>query len=221
MAHELNNPLTSIRMFAQMVAEGMPPGSPFREHAGVIVRNTETCRHTIQTLLGYATTTPPASTELAVHDVVEDVRQFVRPIAQRAGAGLVLRLDAPRDDVVGDEIQLRQLLTNLVLNAVQAGGDEPVEVAIETRNAGDVLEVAVEDDGPGVPPELRERVFDAFFSTKPHGEGTGLGLPTARRIAELHGGGLELVRSDAGGTRFVVRLPTAAVRRPSTEPVTP
>ncbi len=212
MAHELNNPLTSIRMFAQMLTDGLAADSPFREHAQVIVRNTETCRHTIGALLGYATASAPEAGPVSVHDVADDVVRFVRPLAERAGVHVGTRFDAASDCVLGDEIQIRQLLVNLVLNAVQAAGDEPMNVTMTTRSDGGAIAVEVADDGPGIPESTQGRIFDAFFSTKPRGEGTGLGLPTARRIAELHGGGIELVESRPGSTVFRVRLRLAPGR---------
>lgn len=214
MAHELNNPLTSIRMFAQMLESGLPEKSPYREHAAVIVRNTETCRHTIRALLGYATNTATETGPVHVHDVIDDVVRFVRPLADRGGVAITTRCEAPSHVVQGDEIQLRQLLVNLVLNAVQAADGESVDVTISTHNEGRSLIVEVCDTGPGIPQEARDRIFDAFFSTKPRGEGTGLGLPTARRIAEIHGGGLELAHSRPGSTTFRVRLRAVAVESP-------
>ena len=97
-----------------------------------------------------------------------------------------------------------------MLNAVQAAGDEGSTITIETRDDGAALVVDVVDTGPGLSAEARARAFDAFFSTKPRGEGTGLGLPTARRIAEVHGGGVELLESAPGRTVFRTRLRTAA-----------
>jgi len=210
MAHELNNPLTSIRMFAQMMEDGLPEDSPYHEHTGVIVRNTETCRQTIRELLGYASASAPQAAPVDVHDVIEDVVRFVRPLAERAGADLETRLDAADAVVHGDEVQIRQVLVNLVLNAVQGADGKHVCVCLSTRAEDGVLSVDVSDTGPGVPEELRERIFDAFFSTKPRGVGTGLGLPTARRIAELHGGGVDLIDGRPGQTTFRLRLRTLA-----------
>jgi len=206
MAHELNNPLTSIRMFAQMLADSLPEDSPYRDHADVIVRNTETCRHSIGELLGYATDSAPEAGPVHLHDVLRDVAHFVRPLAERARATVETSFAAERDVITGDEIQIRQLFVNLVLNAVQAADGRATTITIETRSTGDGFVADVIDTGPGISAEARERVFDAFFSTKPRGEGTGLGLPTARRIAELHSGNIELLESEPGRTVFRVRL---------------
>ena len=130
---------------------------------------------------------------------------------------------AERSEVTSDEIQLRQVFINLALNAIQAvagrslapgkGGarsaaddERPREVVLSTRDDGDRLVIDVADTGPGIDSEDRERIFRPFFTTKSRGEGTGLGLSTARRIAEMQGGNLSLVESSPAGTVFRVRL---------------
>jgi signal transduction histidine kinase len=206
MAHEINNPLAAIRMFAQMAEQGLPPESPYREHLGVIRRNTENCSRAIRELLDYATGAAPEVGEVDLHAVLEDAAHFVRPVAERTGARVRLDLAAALPTLSGDEIQLRQVFVNLVMNALQAMGARGGEVVLATRDDGAHVVVDVIDDGPGVPPDLVPRIFEPFFTTKRRGAGTGLGLPTARRIAELHGGGLELAESRPGRTVFRVRL---------------
>jgi signal transduction histidine kinase len=216
MAHEINNPLAAIRMFAQMVEQGLGAGSPYREHLGVIRRNTENCERAIRELLDYATGASPEVDEVDLHAVVEDAARFVRPVAERGRVSVRLDLAAHDATVSGDEIQLRQVFVNLLMNAIQALGGVGGEVALSTREEGAHVVVDVADSGPGIPGELHARIFEPFFTTKRRGSGTGLGLPTARRIAELHGGGLELVESRPGRTVFRVRLRRAGVdsRRP-------
>lgn len=210
-AHELNNPLAAIRMYAQMARDGLPGDSPWREHLDVIRRNTDACNRTIRELLDYATGSAPEIGEIELHAVLADVARFLRPLADRSGATIAVEARAARDLVAGDEIQVRQVFVNLVMNALQAMGRAGGEVRLATGNEGEHVFVDVTDTGPGIPPESQERVFDAFYTTKPRGQGTGLGLPTARRIAELHGGGLDLLASAPGRTTFRVRLRCAAV----------
>jgi len=217
-AHELNNPLASISMFGQMLADELPAESPLRENTDVIRRNTETAKRTIRELLDYATGASPEVGAIDVHAVLEDVARFLRPLSERAGVTVTLDAAAERQEVSGDEVQLRQVFVNLALNAIQAvsgrslapgsGTREhpPGAVVLSTRNEGERLVVDVRDTGPGIAPEHREQIFRPFFTTKSRGEGTGLGLSTARRIAEMHGGGLDLVESSPSGTVFSVRL---------------
>jgi signal transduction histidine kinase len=206
MAHEINNPLAAIRMFAQMADQGLPPNSPYHEHLGVIRRNTENCERAIRELLDYATGATPEVGEVDLHATVQDAARFVRPVAERSGVRVALDLASADPALSGDEIQLRQVFVNLLMNAIQAIGARGGVVAVTTRDEGAHVVVDVTDDGPGVPGEVTGRLFDPFFTTKRRGLGTGLGLPTARRIAELHGGGLELAESRPGRTVFRVRL---------------
>jgi len=240
MAHEINNPLTSISMFNQMLAAELPPGSPLRENTEVIARNTESAKRAIRELLDYATGASAEVGPIDIHDTLADVVRFLRPLSERAGVTVSLARRATRSEVTGDEVQLRQVFVNLTLNAIQAVAGRPAaavattaaaptaatiggaatgpgvrtrspgaphgEVVLETRDDGEQLIVDVRDTGPGIDPDDRERIFRPFFTTKPRGEGTGLGLPTTRRIAEMHGGHLTLVESSPAGTVFRVVL---------------
>ncbi|MCP4093289.1 MAG: HAMP domain-containing protein [Planctomycetes bacterium] len=208
MAHELNNPLASISMFNQMMEAKLPEDSELLENVDVIRRNTQTCKSVISELLNYATTAAPESGLVDMHGTLEDVGRFLRPLAERRGVEFAWKLDAKAIDVRGDEVQLRQIFVNLVINAIQAVEGGGV-VTLCSMEQGDTLLIDVCDTGCGIPKEQQAEVFRAFFTTKAHGEGTGLGLPTAQRIAESHGGGIELLESSASGTSFRVRLRTA------------
>jgi signal transduction histidine kinase len=204
-AHELNNPLAAIHMYNQMLEAALPDGSALREHVAVIDRNARTCTRTVRELLDYATGAIPEVGALDVHATLEDAAAFVRPLRERAGVSLELDLADAAPEVTGDEIQVRQVFVNLLMNAVQAlapGG----AILVRTRSADAHVVITISDDGPGIPAELQERVFQPFFTTKARGAGTGLGLSTAQRIAELHGGGIELVESRPGRTTFEVRM---------------
>ena len=110
--------------------------------------------------------------------------------------------------------QLNQVFLNLLVNAAQAIPERGV-ITLRTRCDGDVVRISVEDDGCGIPPEIRDRIFDPFFTTKPVGKGTGLGLSVTYGIVEKHGGRIELDSAPGRGSRFVVCLP---VKRPAGAP---
>jgi len=206
MAHELNNPLAAISMFNQMLATEIDRGSPLHENVAVIQRNVDTCKRTIRELLDYANNTSPEILEINVEAVLEDVVAFLRPVGQRSDVEIAIDLRADGAIVRGDEVQLRQIFVNLILNAIQACSGRPGRVLVRSRLDGEQVLVEVDDNGCGIPAEVQSHVFKPFFTTKPRGEGTGLGLPTARRIAEMHGGSLELASSSSAGTNFRVRL---------------
>jgi signal transduction histidine kinase len=209
MAHELNNPLAAIAMFSQMLEGQLEEGSTARESAEVIRRNAETCKRTIRGLLDTAVHAAPERVAFDPGELVDDVRRFLRPIWERAGVEFRVESENAPAVLEGDELQLRQVLINLVINAVQAmeeGG------CVTVRTTADELgcRIEVSDTGPGIPETLQRRIFDSFFTTKPPSVGTGLGLSTSRRIVVAHGGSLDLASTGPDGTTFLVRLPTHA-----------
>ncbi|MCK5378088.1 MAG: HAMP domain-containing protein, partial [Acidobacteria bacterium] len=223
MAHEINNPLAAISMFSQMLLKGLDADSPLRTHAEVVNRNTETCKRAIRSLLDMATTSQSEEADFDLRDTVDDVVQLLRPIAE--GKKIVLAVEREAEDglIHSDELMLRQALVNLVMNAIQAlDGREGGVVALGTEDREGSLVMTVEDNGPGIPPELRERVFEPFFTTKPPGEGTGLGLPTTRRIVKALGGDLRFEDRPEGGTIFEIHMRQGtAVRRNLAPAITP
>ncbi len=147
--------------------------------------------------------------ELDVHEGLESTLAVLDGVLREAGVHVEREFDPALPPVQGAGSELTQVWTHLIQNAVEAtpGGT----VRLQTRHLGDAVEVAVVDDGPGVPPELRDRVFEPFFTTKDVGAGAGLGLDVARRIVvDGHGGELRL-ESAPGATALVVRLPIAPV----------
>ena len=168
------------------------------------------------------------STDRAVR-IVSDLLHFSRASSDRvptdlhAGLDEALSLVGPhmrhanvtieKDYAVLPELLVRagevnQIFLNLLTNAWQAvSGVRPAEIRVSTRLLRGAVEVAIEDNGPGVPDELRTRIFDPFFTTKPAGQGTGLGLSISAQIAARHGGSLSVERAPQGGARFVLRLP--------------
>jgi len=215
MAHELNNPLAAIAMFSQMLGTQVAEGTREKESAEVIRRNAETCRQTIRRLLDMAAHPSTEMTEFDVAELLEDVGAFLRPLYERAQVTCTVESGAAHGTILGDMLQLRQVLINLVMNAIQAFEGRPGHVVVSSRDQGEEVEILVRDDGPGIPEEARAHIFQPFFTTKPAGTGTGLGLPTSRRIAEAHGGALELQETGAGGTTFRLVLPRRGTRASS------
>lgn len=206
MAHELNNPLAAMSMYNQMNASLSSDSPELLENTEVIQRNIEACKVTIRELLDYSTGATPRMVCSEIHDVLADTMAFLGPLAKRAEVEMELDRSDQDAFVLGDEVQIRQVFINLIVNALQALGDGPGTIQLATIVTPDQVVVEIADNGPGIPNEARESVFKPFFTTKRRGEGTGLGLPTSRRIAEMHGGGVELLSTGSQGTTFRVRL---------------
>lgn len=212
MAHELNNPLAAISMFNQMMEQEFPFDSPYREHIEVIKRNTDICKKTIRGLLDYSSGTQPEISDFDLHELLSEVIRFLKPVYEKSQITFELRLNLGNALLTSDEIYFRQVFVNLLLNAVQAmdqNGGRITIITSESDHSDDVV-IDVIDSGPGIPREYQERIFESFFTSKRTGKGTGLGLPTSRRIVEAFGGSLILVLSEKGKTVFRVQLPRKA-----------
>ena len=137
--------------------------------------------------------------------------------AQCAVSGIKLTADFAPDlpPVTADPHRLGQVFMNLLVNARQAmdAAEMGTGIIVRTRRRGGTVEIHVADDGPGIPPALQAKIFDWFFTTKPPGEGTGLGLAVSREILVAHGGNLRLTETPGGGATFVLELP---LERPAT-----
>lgn len=206
MAHELNNPLAAISMYNQMLGCEVQDSPSLVENVDVIQRNVESCKRAVRELLDYATGATPEVDAIDVGAVLEDVAIFTRPLRERAEVKLEIQCPSAPLEAWGDELQVRQIFVNLMVNAIQALAPRGGTVRMRASAEGQHVVVTIEDDGPGIPAEVQGEIFRPFFTTKDRGQGTGLGLSTARRIAEMHGGGLELVRTGETGTVFRVRL---------------
>jgi signal transduction histidine kinase len=210
LAHELRNPLTAIRTLVE-AARGQGPGGRL-DARDLEVLDEEIGRldTTLQSFLDYAR--PPRLEQRSVdlRDVVRKTVQLVGPRAERQSIQLDVALPDEPLTAFADAEQLRQVLLNLLLNALDAirtGGSVTLQAARDPAAGQIVLKVL--DDGPGIPDSVREKLFEPFVSSKT--AGTGLGLTISRRIVENHGGTITAEDRPEGGAVFTVRLPQREV----------
>jgi signal transduction histidine kinase len=138
----------------------------------------------------------------------EGIRSVLTVLGHRASGAVEIESDIAWDEPMQCYPELLfQVVLNLVGNAIDALEERGGRVFIGAERAGDEVRIRIRDDGPGVPPEMRERIFAPFFTTKAPGKGTGLGLAIGREIAALHGGRLELLSPEGGGAEFVLTVP--------------
>lgn len=210
-AHELNNPLTSIAGLAELLLE-RPPHPEFpREHLRVIHDQAERAGRIVRNLLTFARKGVPEKTAVDLNDVVVRTSLLIVYELQLHGIELDSDLSPTPPLVLGDRYELQQVLLNLVTNAVQAvSGLEPGKprrITLSTsRSAGSAV-LRVRDSGPGVAKDLVPYLFTPFFTTKGPGEGTGLGLSLSYGLVKAHGGLLEHESPAQGGAEFRVTLP--------------
>jgi signal transduction histidine kinase len=208
-AHEIRNPLNGIEGFASLLVRDLPEGDKRRRFAQLIVGGVRDLNRTVTGLLEF---TRQRRLERRAHDPVDLVRAVVEIVGADAAAAATAIVVADgwggRGAVQADGAQLKQVLLNLLRNAVEAAaeahpGAGRVAVAIEAVPEG--LAIVVDDDGPGVPPEARQLIFTPFHTTKEHG--TGLGLAVSFAIVQLHGGSLTVEDGPLGGARFRLLVP--------------
>lgn len=197
-AHEVRNPLAGIRGGVQLLSSYLPESAETREFVGDMVARIDSLNAAITDLLEFARLREPLGAPVDLSILMSDVVKSLRYDEAFAGVHWAVKATGPLV-ISGDVDQLRLAFTNIALNAAQAAGAGG-HVVLSGRFDGDsdLAIIEVSDDGPGVTVPARSRAFEAFFTTKHRG--TGLGLPTARRVAENHGGSVDLIDRPGGGT---------------------
>ncbi|MEZ5446881.1 MAG: PAS domain S-box protein [Gammaproteobacteria bacterium] len=215
LAHELNQPLTAILSNAQaglrFLARGNPDIAELREILGDIARDDKRAAAVISGLRAMMRHRETERESVEMAGVLTEVLGLLH--SELIGAGIELKADFEQGCcVLADRVQLQQVVLNLVMNAVEAMRDSHAQerrISVACGGAGAAVQVRVQDTGPGISPERRESVFDAFATTKP--EGMGLGLAVCRSIIESHGGTIRVEAGDGGhGSRFIFEIPAAA-----------
>ncbi|MBI5478226.1 MAG: hypothetical protein HY906_05180 [Deltaproteobacteria bacterium] len=207
--HELRQPLAGIKAIAQLVAGSADDAGLVIERAGAIERYAEMMEALCDRLRAYARAEPIGRGAGEVNAAVRAALDLLKQLLREPPVAVETDLAAPLPPVGLDTVGVQQIVVNLVRNARDAIGERPGHVRIATHAAEQAVEVTVSDDGPGVPAEIRERLFTPFASGKP--TGSGLGLWLSRRLAAEAGGSLELLPAEgaAGGATFRLRLPLA------------
>ncbi|HET7875102.1 MAG TPA: ATP-binding protein [Methylomirabilota bacterium] len=214
-AHEVRNPIAAIELNAELL------GDIVGERQGPAMEEASTLVHSIreqvtglaaltEEYLAFARFPRPQFEEDSVNDMVSAVTDFVRPLATRQGISVTLKIDPAVPPMDIDRTLLRQAVLNLIKNGLEAlsqGGT----LTITTRRVDDTVEIAVQDTGSGIPPEVGRRLFEQFFTTKP--QGTGLGLSITRQIVEEHGGQIRWASALGAGATFTIALPLKRTAR--------
>ncbi len=202
-AHEVKNPIAGIRGALQVIAARMA-GSEARDRAiiGDIIARLDALNGIVQDLLLFARPRTPHYEVIDLRSVLDSTVDLLR--RDPAFADVTVAIAGGPLAVSADGELLRILFQNVLLNAAQAVGGRGT-IDVELSAAGNLARIAIRDHGPGMPAEVREKAFDAFFTTKHRG--TGLGLPIARRVAEGHGGRISIDAPQGGGTCVLIELP--------------
>ena len=208
-AHEMNSPLAAISMYNQMMADDQIVPDEFHEHIEVIQRNTNACQVIINNLLDYARTPTLKSEKFDIHNLIRECISMLKPAYNNSQINIQFDEKTDNEIIIADEGQIKQIIINIILNAIQAVDSFKGKVIISTNfdKMKNQIIISIQDNGPGIGNDISVKIFDPFFTTRGPDKGTGLGLSTARRITEAHGGILDLVNWDPGNTIFTITLP--------------
>jgi signal transduction histidine kinase len=213
-AHEVRNPLSSIGLNVELLDEALGKAgfgssveaSEAREVLAAIVREVDRLAEITEEYLRMARLPKPSLASEDLNEVVGNVLEFSKEELERSKVKVVRRLDPSAPRALADEGQLRQVFLNLLRNSREAM-PEGGQLTVESRTVNGRAEVVFCDSGRGMTSDVRERIFEPFFSTKEGG--TGLGLAVSQQILQAHGGSIRCESSPGGGTTFVVSLPKA------------
>ena len=205
-AHEINNPLTGVLTFAHLLREKPNMDEQDKEDLDLIIRETTRAAEIVRGLLDFSRERPAMMQRLDINEVVRRTVQLIRN--QKLFDGIVIRenLTEKLPEIDGDMNRLQQVLLNLTLNSCEAM-PEGGTMTIDTSARNGEIRVVIADSGHGIKPEVMDKIFEPFFSTKPVGQGTGLGLAVSYGIIQQHGGSIEVESEEGKGAKFIITLP--------------
>lgn len=210
-AHELNNPLTSVMGFSELLAKA-DIDSQHKRYLEMINKSAQRCHKIVQSLLSFARRRAPERKLSGINALIESAVEFLQYQLRTSNIEVVSRLDPHLPQAMVDPHQIQQVFLNIINNARQAiEGHQPKgSIRINSETCGHVVRITFQDDGPGVQEKNLSKVFDPFFTTKEVGKGTGLGLSLCYGIIKEHGGSIVVRSKSCEGATFVIELPVAA-----------
>ena len=203
-AHEIRNPLFGISAAAQILVRELP-GGPLRQLTEDMLAEVRRLNELVTSLVAYGRPQAQRLVEIDPGKLAREALESARARADEAHAELQLFVEPDGRPVLADADQLKQVLLNLILNAVEANPGGRVEISVGFDRPGDALLLRVRDHGAGIPPAQLDKVFDLFFTTK--AQGSGMGLAISSKIVQDHGGTIAATNAAGGGALFEVRLP--------------
>jgi two-component system NtrC family sensor kinase len=213
-AHEINNPLSTILLYSHMLLKAHREGDPESEDIQMIVSEATRCRSIMRGLLDFARQARVVKTATDVGPLVRELLETMGKAADPGRVRLVCQVEPGLPRIPLDAGQVRQMLVNLVQNGVDAveetGAPGVVSVTASLSEARDTLVLKVTDTGRGMPPEVQKEIFTPFYTTKQLGKGTGMGLSIVYGVVKMHAGDITVDSAPGRGTTFTVAIPAGA-----------
>ena len=205
-AHEINNPLTGILTFSQLLMEQFPPDTQEHQDLKVVVQETIRCRNIVRGLLEFARQSTPEKRPVDIKELLQEVLQLVENQQLFQNIQVTKSIDQHIPDVMADRDQLKQVIFNIVVNAAEAmSGSGALQITAEWVESKSQVALHFRDSGPGIEGESLNKLFDPFFTTKEMG--TGLGLAISYGIIKAHRGNIEIESKVGEGAHVMITLP--------------
>lgn len=211
-AHELNNPLTTITGFVELALQELPEDIPQREELQIVIDEAQRARGVVRRLLDFARQSDNLRSLTDLNQLVEEVVSLTQLSTKVSRINIRINLDDALPRISADPNQIKQVFLNLIQNAIQAmpdGGELTLETQQKECDGKVGVMIFVKDTGHGIPEEDQERIFDPFYTTRPVGSGTGLGLSVSYGIVMDHEGQIDFSSKEGEGSCFSVWLPAA------------
>jgi len=219
-AHEINNPLSGILIYAELLKESLKQNGQHKRDIQEIIDQTLRCKKIVSELLEFSRQAVGKISSFSLKEIIDKTLSLLINQAFFHNISVTTDVDPRLPAMVGDMGQLQQVFTNLLINAADAmEGRGRLDIQAQFDPAKNQFVIRVSDTGPGIPETLREKIFEIFFTTKPAGKGTGLGLTITKNIVKLHGGNVKIECPPEGGTTFIIELPVGFVEQPAAEPL--
>jgi signal transduction histidine kinase len=207
-AHEINNPLSGILIYTELLKESLNDKPEYLKDLQEIIDQTLRCKRIASELLEFSSKSAGRISSFSLDDLITKCLALLINKASFQDIVVTTNIDMNMPNLTGDMSQLQQVFTNLFINAADAmEGRGKLHITARFDPDRSLFLIRVSDTGPGIARECREKIFDIFFTTKPAGKGTGLGLSISQNILKIHGGHISFECPPAGGTVFIVELP--------------
>jgi PAS domain S-box-containing protein len=223
-AHEINNPLTGVLGFSQLLAERQDLPEDVKEQLQIVAEGSDRVKDIVRRMLTFARQTKPVRTSVNIHELIDNTLEIRSYVLRTANIEVVKHLDPDLPWIVVDPGQMQQVFLNLIVNAEYSmkKAHQKGTLVITTEKMDGHILITFKDDGTGMSQDTKDKLFNPFFTTKDVGEGTGLGLGLSRSIILEHGGTIEVESQPGKGAMFVITLPVnsvdaVAVQKPKTD----